>query len=244
MAPYSAFLAACRSNDSAAASKLLSGVPKDKSVLIDRQGKNGTTALMDAVFLGNEEIVALLLANGASLDIKNKDGNTALHLAYTKHLPKIIAMLIKSGADPEARNAAGLQPKKLLSAHAHKLFEPRRPDNSLSDHRGLDTTIESLCVSVLQSDAFTLALKSRSIDDACEIIKKAAAGAEVAVNDFVNAADAKGSTPLMHCVSYFYFTLRIFASLIASFIRRGMEWFPIRQFFSKWALIQTCPTSR
>jgi ankyrin repeat protein len=64
-----------------------------KVALVDAQDANGNTPLWRAVFAhqGNEELIALLLENGANPERANRDGVTPLSLA-------------EAVADPEVRH--------------------------------------------------------------------------------------------------------------------------------------------
>lgn len=68
------------------------------------------TALMGATVKGNEQLVALLLENGADTNLTNQDGITALMYAVQFKNPKIIKLLLQHNAnktlvDNEGRTA-------------------------------------------------------------------------------------------------------------------------------------------
>jgi hypothetical protein len=78
--------------------------------------KTGATALMDACWAGNKEIVNLLMVCGADVSLKNNRKNTALHLAIQRGFSELIPILMKGlHADKAAKikNYIGLQPEDL-----------------------------------------------------------------------------------------------------------------------------------
>src|SRR5579884_346698 len=71
-------------------------------------GSLGGTPLHDAVWSGDEEMVALLLSFGADVNAKHVEaGSTPLHYAIITNHVKIAEMLIAKGADVKARYKAG-----------------------------------------------------------------------------------------------------------------------------------------
>lgn len=65
--------------------------------------QDGNTLLHNAVLLGNENIVKLLIDYKANVNKANNNGITPLHLAAWNGLTKIIYILIENGADPNIR---------------------------------------------------------------------------------------------------------------------------------------------
>ncbi|TCV93168.1 ankyrin repeat protein [Luteibacter rhizovicinus] len=61
--------------------------------------------LLDMYF--EEEILNLLLANGADINARNDDGITLLHIVTD---PEAVAVIVNRGADIEARDASGRTP--------------------------------------------------------------------------------------------------------------------------------------
>jgi len=60
---------------------------------VDIANDNGDTPLMDAAYLGRDEILELLLASGADPDLENKRGQSALDTARSKGHAKAVALL-------------------------------------------------------------------------------------------------------------------------------------------------------
>ena len=77
----------------------------------DHQDVDGHTALMIAARQGQIEIVKLLLAFHASVDLQNNAGNTALMLAIKNGKVESAMALIISGANLELNNTKGETPK-------------------------------------------------------------------------------------------------------------------------------------
>ncbi len=74
---------------------------------IDSVVHNGTTPLMKASHIGEEDIVRLLIAAGAIPNARNHDGNNALWLACVGGRMDIIDLLAKAGVDIDNRNDNG-----------------------------------------------------------------------------------------------------------------------------------------
>lgn len=68
----------------------------------------GNTALRQAARYGHAEVVRLLLAGGADIDLKNRTtGGTALMVASVRGEPEIVEILLKAGADPNIHLLGG-----------------------------------------------------------------------------------------------------------------------------------------
>lgn len=79
---------------------------------IDAQDKHGMSALMKACYLGNIEIVKVLLKNDAVTKYREKrSGNTAILIALANRCIKksfiIVQLLLDHGADPSVKNKEG-----------------------------------------------------------------------------------------------------------------------------------------
>lgn len=68
----------------------------------------GYSAVMDAVWKMNSEIVELLIKLGANLNFVSNDGQTALIVATGSSNTKICEMLVKNGADPCYKDHMGM----------------------------------------------------------------------------------------------------------------------------------------
>ncbi len=68
----------------------------------------GYTALMDAVWRGNEDITRLLIERGSKMNTVNKEGQTMLVLAVGAGREKICRMLVEHGENPDVRDSMGM----------------------------------------------------------------------------------------------------------------------------------------
>jgi rhodanese-related sulfurtransferase len=68
---------------------------------------HGNTPLMHAAWRGEQGIVALLLAQGVSLDAVNGDGNNALWLACVSRVPELVKRLAQAGVPIDHTNLTG-----------------------------------------------------------------------------------------------------------------------------------------
>ena len=73
----------------------------------------GTTALIDAVVLGNQPMVRFLLKHDANLNFASKGGMTALHYAAEFNHRVLFDLLLSHGADPDAIDDLGCKPDEL-----------------------------------------------------------------------------------------------------------------------------------
>jgi hypothetical protein len=74
---------------------------------VNAKDKYGVTALIDASFKGQKEIVEILILEGADLDAQDNKGDTALMNAAVKGHSEIAELLISNGADVEVRDNLG-----------------------------------------------------------------------------------------------------------------------------------------
>ncbi|MEM9413176.1 MAG: ankyrin repeat domain-containing protein, partial [Planctomycetota bacterium] len=76
----------------------------------------GSTPLILASIYGNEQVVRLLINNGADLESRNKSDVTALHQACFFCRPKIVKTLLEAGAVSNFRNRKGKTQLEVISA--------------------------------------------------------------------------------------------------------------------------------
>lgn len=68
----------------------------------------GYTALMDAVWRGNENSTRLLIEKGSKMNTVNKEGQTMLVLAVGAGREAICRMLVENGENPDVRDSMGM----------------------------------------------------------------------------------------------------------------------------------------
>lgn len=68
----------------------------------------GYTAVMDAVWRGNEKITKMLIDKGAELNTINKEGQTNLILAVGADRLSLVKLLAENGADPDVKDMMGM----------------------------------------------------------------------------------------------------------------------------------------
>ena len=113
------------------------GTDPDKSFVPPGIPFAGASALHVAVLKDNQEIVQLLLDNGAAIDIKALDDSKGSPLEWAAYfgLKDMAVFLAKSGADINARNAYGTTP--LDAAYANNPFIPEEDRNRFNANRDL-----------------------------------------------------------------------------------------------------------
>ena len=68
----------------------------------------GYTAVMDAVWRGNEKITKYLISKGADLNTINKEGQNNLILAVGANRESLVRLLAENGADPDVKDMMGM----------------------------------------------------------------------------------------------------------------------------------------
>lgn len=68
----------------------------------------GYTAVMDAVWRGNEKITKFLISKGADLNTINKEGQNNLILAVGANRESLVKLLVENGADPDVKDQMGM----------------------------------------------------------------------------------------------------------------------------------------
>lgn len=92
--------------------ELKSSLPKAD---FDAQDLAKRTALHLAAYLGNPEIIKLLVSAGAKIDSLDRDQRTPLHLAALHGKAENIKVLIDSGADPNRLDRRGVPPLSICT---------------------------------------------------------------------------------------------------------------------------------
>ena len=113
------------------------GTDPDKSFVPPGIPFAGASALHVAVLKDNQEIVQLLLDNGADIDIKALDEfkGSPLEWAAFFGIKDMAVFLVESGADINARNAYGTTP--LDAAYANNPFIPEVERKQFDENRDL-----------------------------------------------------------------------------------------------------------
>ena len=104
---------AASTKDSTTAKNLIS---KHPDIDLNCSDEKQRTPLHICAANGCEEIVRLLLENGASPDVKDVNGNTPLHLAACSGKVPIVTLLLHHGADISATDSFGKTPLHLALA--------------------------------------------------------------------------------------------------------------------------------
>lgn len=105
----------------------------DKGVAVDSLDRRGWTPLQGALYqrewTGSEfeqarkrqqrEVVELLLARGANVEVSGEDGNRPLHTAAMFGFAEIVELLLARGAEIEARNDWGWTPLQFAVSGQH-----------------------------------------------------------------------------------------------------------------------------
>lgn len=90
----------------------------------DIAGRNGRTALHEAVAAGHRQTADALLRAGAAASPKDAEGDTPLHLAARQDAVELLELLLRYRADTKARNRLGETPLDT----AHKNYRVRAED--------------------------------------------------------------------------------------------------------------------
>lgn len=80
---------------------------------------NGGTVLMEAAWLGRDDIVTLLCDFGSNVDLASPRGWTALHCAVYANQIRIVKILLEMNANAELRDATGITPLELARAQGY-----------------------------------------------------------------------------------------------------------------------------
>jgi len=88
--------------------------------LVNIKANDGETALHKAANSGCEEVVKLLLANGAEVNAKSNKGHTPLHRVAARGHKKIAELLLAKGAKVDAKDKWGRTPLDVAASEDHK----------------------------------------------------------------------------------------------------------------------------
>ena len=82
----------------------------DNGADMNREDRNGQTALAMACFNRNTETARFLIDNGSNIHLQDAFGNAPLHYAVQENLVGVVSHLLKQGADVLVQNAGGVTP--------------------------------------------------------------------------------------------------------------------------------------
>ncbi|KAF8247661.1 ankyrin [Wilcoxina mikolae CBS 423.85] len=88
----------------------------DNGAELEVHDYNGFTALFDATFANNPDMVALLLDKGADLNARCKLQRTALHVSAERDGVEVIRILLERGADINAKDIHDITPLMLAGS--------------------------------------------------------------------------------------------------------------------------------
>ena len=90
---------------------------------INTKTVEGYTALYMTAIENHEDLVKLLLKNGADANLKTRIGHAALHAAADNGNKAITLLLLSYGADPTSKNELGYTPLELAKLkRKHKVI--------------------------------------------------------------------------------------------------------------------------
>ncbi len=95
---------ACR-NDNYEFVEMMLGLGADINAVSEDRGY---TAVMDAVWRGNEKITKYLISKGADLNTINKEGQNNLILAVGANRESLVKLLAENGANPDVKDMMGM----------------------------------------------------------------------------------------------------------------------------------------
>jgi ankyrin repeat protein len=111
------------------------------NVPVDSADDYGRTAMHMAAANGHEEVIARLLAAGASVVLKNSEGNTPLHWACLNGHKAVVKILLDKGAVAAVVNNSGKTPvDDALSRGYTEIFELIRTYST--DGQGMEVEVE------------------------------------------------------------------------------------------------------
>src|SRR5581483_3978874 len=191
----------------------------------------GEAAILEAAWRGQAQVVARLIASGASAQVRNADGNTPLALAAAGGHRDTVGVLLQAGADANAANHAGDTPLLLAAAKGHAEVVAALLDKG-ADPSGRNAAGDT---------ALTNAVRSCSVAAVRALIRRGAgtgaraAGGMTALmlasslcGDAVTVLTSTGSVPLnaeddQGCTALWHAADRGNAVAIAALLARGAD---------------------
>jgi len=95
---------------------VLENVPFDK---LNARDHNGNTPLMWAASQGNEQLVELLVDQGATVNMQNFVGETALYISAARGFDRICTLLVENGGDFRLTTVDGTSPIHIATCGGH-----------------------------------------------------------------------------------------------------------------------------
>ena len=83
-------------------------------ILINKRNCINQTPLHNACIAGNHKVIAILLLNGADINVQDDNGKTPLHLAMGRDHLETIQMLIHFKANPNILDNYGQKPQDYI----------------------------------------------------------------------------------------------------------------------------------
>lgn len=107
--------------------KLIRAALRDRGLDIDALGTYGWTALHEAASCGYQDIVVLLLENGADPNIQDSVQRcTPIHLAAKNGHLEVVMSLVRCGARLDLRNAEGKIPQNYADDECREFLQRQR----------------------------------------------------------------------------------------------------------------------
>ena len=95
--------------------RVRAGLERDEIDINASHPTSGATLLSSAAFFGHDDMVRMLVEEGADVNQRNRDQGTALHTAAFMGEAECAMLLLEAGADPEVLDASSQTPKTLLT---------------------------------------------------------------------------------------------------------------------------------
>lgn len=97
------------------AERVQTGIAAGEIRTNDLHPSSGTTLLSAAVFFGHQDVVEVLINEGADVNQRSRDNGTPLHVAAFMGRAELASKLLDAGADKEARDGNNSRPQDLLA---------------------------------------------------------------------------------------------------------------------------------